>query len=139
MGRRIHGSSSPSMFLCHESDRPPCYNILNHFCNFAGSRVQAFIFQVPRSPLCTQRPVIYIMTVRLVMGTEPLSISFLLYPSPTDHFATLSLFFIVHNHGFAGSRVGGFTKGSIFKIALVHPRHLRAFPNMHLVWFNANN
>jgi hypothetical protein len=76
---------------------------LTIFFHFTGSRIQAFIFQVLRSPLCTQRSMIYIMTIRLVVGTEPLSISFLLHTSPTDHFATLSLFFIIHNRGFAGS------------------------------------
>jgi hypothetical protein len=131
MGSWVDGSSSPFTFLCHESDQQPCYNILNHFCNFAGLQVQAFIFQVPRSPLYTQRSVTYIMTIRLVAGIEPLSISFLLYTSLTDFFATLSLFFIFHNRRLAGSRVGGFMKNSIFKIALVRPHHLHDFPNMH--------
>jgi hypothetical protein len=123
VGRRIHGSSSPSMFLCHESDRPPCYNILNHFLNFMGSQGQAFIFQVPRSPLYTQSFVIYIMTVRLVVGTEPLNISFLLCTNPTDHFETLGLFFIIHNRGFAGSQ-----KDPCSKLLLFVPSIFMFFP-----------
>jgi hypothetical protein len=128
MSDRFASLHPHTYFLFHESDQP-CYNILNHFCNFAGSQVQAFIFQVSRSPLYTQRSVIYIMCIIIFIGTKPLSISFLMYPIPTDLFATLSLFFIVHNHGFEGSRVGGFTKGSILKISLVRPRHLHVFPN----------
>jgi hypothetical protein len=101
-----------------------------------GSRVQVFIFQVPRSPLFTQSPMIYILTIRLVVGTERLSGSFLSYPSPTNSFETLSLFFIIHNHKFVGSRVH---KMPQIQIALVRPHHLCAFPNMYLVWFNSNN
>jgi hypothetical protein len=114
--------------------------ILNHFCSrgFTGSRVQAFIFQVPRYPFCTQRSTIYIMTIRLVTPRAP---KYLISPilSLTDRITTLSLFSIFHNRrvrGFPGWRVH---KNSQILISLVHPRHLRAFPNMHLVWFNANN
>jgi hypothetical protein len=93
-----------------------------------SSRVQSFISQVLQSPICTQRLMIYIMTVRLVMSTDPLSISFLLFPSLTDRFATLRLFFIIHNHRFMGSWVGGFTKGSIFKFLLFIPAIFMIFP-----------
>ena len=34
--------SSPSTFLCHKSDWPPCYITLSHFLNFVGSRVRRF-------------------------------------------------------------------------------------------------
>ena len=96
--------------------------------NICRSRVQAFILQVPRSTLCTQRPVTYIMTVILVVVTENLSISFLLYPSPTDHCATLSLFFLVHNYGSPSSRVGGFTKGPKFNFLLSFSAIFVIFP-----------
>jgi hypothetical protein len=69
-----------------------------------SSWVQDFIFQLPLYPFVTQISVIYIMTVRIIVGTELLSISFLLYPSLIDHCATLSLFSIIHNRGFAGSQ-----------------------------------
>jgi hypothetical protein len=78
----------------------------------------------------------YITSIRLVMGIKLLSISFLLYPSPTDRCATLSLFFYHSQprvHGFPGWQVH---KKPKIQIALVHPHHLPAFPNMHLVWFN---
>jgi hypothetical protein len=75
-----------------------------------GSWVQDFIFQISQSPFCTQTPVIYIMTIKLVTGTEILSISFLLYPSPTDRCVTLSLFSIVHNHGFGVPRLASSQK-----------------------------
>jgi hypothetical protein len=112
MGSRVGGLTGLHLHPCSYIMSLTDYLVIIYLTIFAtaGSRVQAFIFQVPQSPFCTQRPVIYIMTIRLVMGTELLSISFLLYPSPTDHCATLSLFSIIHNHGFAGSRVGGFTK-----------------------------
>jgi hypothetical protein len=131
MGLRARGPSFSSTFQCHESDRPPCYNILSHFFNFAGSWIQDFILQVPRSPLCTKHFVIYIKTIKFVAGTEPLSISFLLHTIFIDLFSTRSLFFFIHNHGFLGSWVVGFMKMSIFKISLVRPCHLHAFPNMN--------
>jgi hypothetical protein len=72
--------------------------------------------------------VIYILTIRFVAGVEPQSILFLLHASLTDHLSTLNIFFIIHNHGFAGSRVGGFMKRSIFKLSLVVPAILFLFP-----------
>ena len=73
---------------------------INHFfiiylTNFttAGSRIQSFIFQVLQSPFFIQRPVIYIMNVRLVGHTEPLIISFLLFQIPSDHCAIRFLVF----------------------------------------------
>ena len=81
----------------------PCsyiMSLINHFViiyltNFTttGSRIQSFIFQVPRSPLYTQRLAIYIMSVRLVGRTEPLIISFLLFRSPSYHCAICFLVF----------------------------------------------
>jgi hypothetical protein len=94
-----------------------------------GSWVQTIIFQVPRYPFCTRRYVIYIMNIRLVVGTELLSISFLLYPSSTDRSQHLANFL-----SFVGSQVH---KSFQILISLVHPRHLRAFPYTHLVWFNS--
>jgi hypothetical protein len=48
---------------------------------------------------------------------------------PIDHITTLSLFSTFLNRGFSGWRVH---KNSQILIALVCPRHPRAFPNMHL-------
>jgi hypothetical protein len=46
-------------------------------------------------------------------------------------FYTSHIFSIIHNCGFADSRVGEFMKSSIFKFSLVHPRHSLTFPNIH--------
>jgi hypothetical protein len=86
----------------------------------ASSWVQDFIFQVPRYPFSTQRSMIYIMAIRLVMDTKLLSITFLLL-SYTDYSVTLRLFLIIHNRGLVSSWVGRFKKFPKFKFLSSSP------------------
>jgi len=58
----------------------------------AGSQVQYFIFQVARYPFFTQRYAIYIMIAKIMMGTELLNVSFILYPSLTNRSQHLAYF-----------------------------------------------
>jgi hypothetical protein len=128
MGSRVGGLMGLHLHPCFYVMSLTDHLVIKYLTIFAtaGSQVQAFIFQVPRSPLCTQRPVIYIMTIRLIMGIDPLSISFLLYPSLTNLFETLNFFFIVR--GIVGSRVGEFTKGPKFKLLFFVPAIFVLFP-----------
>jgi len=103
-----------------------------------GLQVQVTTFQVPRYPFYTQRFVTYIMTIRLITGTELLSFSFLLYLTLTDHSQHLANFLSFATMGSWVPRLASSPK-SQFLITLVHPRHLHAFPNTYLVSFNANN
>jgi hypothetical protein len=131
VGSRVGGPSSPSNFLCHESDRPPFYIILSLFFNIADSRGQAFILQVLRSPLCTQNSLILISTIKLVISLESLEVFYFscMQFRPTSFI--INLFFIIHNHGLVGSWVGGCIKILIFKSALIPSHHSRTFSNMH--------
>jgi hypothetical protein len=137
MGLQNHGSSSPSIFLCHDSDQPPCYNTLNHFCNrrFTDSSLHLPSFVIsnfhPKAcdlhydrQNCHRYQYLKYFISPVSNSDRPLSNTWPIF----DHSQP-------RVHRFLGWRVH---KRPKIKISLVHPRHLRAFPNMHLVWFNAN-
>jgi hypothetical protein len=75
MGSRVGGLEGllphPIFYVISLTDRLATLH-LAIFSNFVGSRVRAFIIQVPRSPLFTQNSVIHITTITFVVGPEPI-------------------------------------------------------------------
>jgi hypothetical protein len=109
MGSRVGGLagfSPPSIFPYHESNRLPCYYVLNHFCNhgFTGSS-----FHIPSSAISILHPKICDLHYDHQTYRAP---KYLISPvlSLTNHSETLSLFSIFRNHGFVGSWLAGSQK-----------------------------
>ena len=81
---------------------PFLVTMLSRFCSrrHAGSK---FLSHVPRYTICTQSSLIYIFTIRFVVGAKPLIFLFLVHESSIDYLSTLNICLIVHNYGLVGS------------------------------------
>jgi hypothetical protein len=112
VGSRVGGLTDLHLHPYSHIMSPTDHRIILYLTIFAvaGSRVQAFIFQVPRYPFCTQRSTIYIMTVRLVAGYRAPKYFISLVSKSDRPLPTLSLFSIIRNRGFGVPGLAGSQK-----------------------------